>query len=278
MKGRIGHALAVTCVAGIAAATPAPATAITPLPDDLPARLAVQADAAKLASRASERAPKSFAGLYIGRGGTIRVGFTDDAEANLAALKRVARFPGRLRAFRADYTSAQLRAAHSRVSAGLDGLQQAGIKARTVSTAIARNRVKVGVTRLSEANRRQLARRFGGAVVPVSLKTVRPASRSFSYPPLKGGADYRLSSGPRGLPMHLWVRRIGSGERLPAYRRSLRTCELGMAARRHLHRPADGQLVSQRQLRGRGEDTDQTDRPQQPCLHQRQQLASHSRS
>ena len=196
MKRWVRRTIAATSVAAVSAAAPVSATAITPSPDDLAARLAVQADAAKLADRASERAPKSFAGLYIARGGTIKVGFTRNAETNLAELKRAARFPGRLRAFRADYTSAELRAVHRRLSAALDELQQEGLGARTVSTAIARNRVQVGVTRLSEANRRAIARRFGGAVEPVSLKTVAPTSRGFSYPPLKGGLTI---DSPQGL-------------------------------------------------------------------------------
>ncbi|MGH2801972.1 MAG: hypothetical protein ACRDL4_02870 [Thermoleophilaceae bacterium] len=92
-----------------------------------------------------------------------------------------------MRAFRAEYTLAELRSSHEGVGDALDGLQQEGIDARTVRTAIARNRVEVGVRNLSPAEARTIERRFGAAVDAVPLRGAATTSRAFSYPPLKGG-------------------------------------------------------------------------------------------
>lgn len=154
---------------------------------DLGARLEVQADAAQLEVVAERSAPDSFAGLYIGEGGLVHVGFTRRVSRNLAVLKQQFRFPERLRGFRAAVTLRALSKTNDRVSRAMPRLQRQGIDVRSVGTAIERNRVEIGVVNLSEAERRGLLRRFGEVVVAVPLRAVENVSRGNSYPPLKGG-------------------------------------------------------------------------------------------
>jgi hypothetical protein len=101
-----------------------------------------------------------YAGVFYSTG-RVYVGFTRDAEDHLAELRRHVDDPDGLRAFRADYTYAQIAETSARISADLDSLQRAGIPITGVGPDEYHNRVSVSLAKRNERHEIQLKERYG---------------------------------------------------------------------------------------------------------------------
>lgn len=104
--------------------------------------------------------PDVYAGLFFSAG-YIYVGFISDPERHLSAIRRRVNDPEGVRAFRADYTSAQIAETSERLSADFSSLQEAGIPITGVGPDEYHNRVNVSLARRDAQQETELRERYG---------------------------------------------------------------------------------------------------------------------
>lgn len=109
--------------------------------------------------------PSVYAGRVLA-GGHVYVGFTREAPANLAAVRRSLSNPASVRAFRARRTYRDLAALQARIVADRPSLQAQGIDVCVTALDEQHNNVQIVLPRATSAMTRVLRARYGsGAVV-----------------------------------------------------------------------------------------------------------------
>ena len=126
---------------------------------------AVQAAVGVIEDYGKTSAANSYAGRYTdyANGTLVYVGFTRDADYHLAELKKIFRYPEKLRLFPVTRTIADLKGVHERIVDDIDALAAEGVDVRAISTSVRGNVVEVGVEQPSDAAAQTLARRYGAA-------------------------------------------------------------------------------------------------------------------
>jgi YD repeat-containing protein len=114
---------------------------------------------------ASPAASSTFAGLYIDQpsGGTVNVGFTQNASTRLAEIAQIYPYPDRLRAFTATRTQASLQTLSDQILADVPTLESQGVVPVEISVDTAANTVDVGVEAPTAAQAQTIQARYGDA-------------------------------------------------------------------------------------------------------------------
>jgi hypothetical protein len=115
--------------------------------------------------------------VYAGRvlaGGRVYVGFTRDAAANLAAVRRRLMNPATVRAFRARRTYGDLAALQARIAADRPSLQAQGIDVCFTFVDEQHNNVQIVLPRATLAATRALHARYGSGAAVITQRCPKP--------------------------------------------------------------------------------------------------------
>ncbi len=140
--------------------------------------LRLRAEEATTAIRAyvasTPAANSAYAGTFIrqNEGGLVYVGFTQDVDAHITAIRTRYAYPDRVRGFLAAHTAAALKTLHDRIFTERATLRSAdGIDLQTVATNLDGNRIEVGVPSPSPTLQARLQARYGSGATLVQAGT-----------------------------------------------------------------------------------------------------------
>lgn len=162
-------------------------------------RSAAEEAAGSIVSQVTQDSPDTYAGLWIDQagGGLVRVGFTENAEDHLPALRQTYPYPDRLRVFTAEWTLNELQAAAEQVAADDDDLADYGIELNAIRVREDMNAVQVGADAWTEPDRDYMVGRYGDLLRFAEEESPVPAAsrRSWPIPPVFGGLLITSPSG-----------------------------------------------------------------------------------
>ncbi len=160
---------------------------------ELEIRLQVQDDAIKLVKNAKK--DRDFAGMYVDQKGTLHVGYTRSSQAKALELARNSRHPGRVQAFNAGRTFAELESQKKRIVDSSLKLVDEGIQISKVAVDVKTNRVTVGVVNLDSGMRDAITARFGEVEVVDGEIEQLDINRNDTADPMRAGVRITNASG-----------------------------------------------------------------------------------
>jgi len=150
--------------------------------------------AAALEHRAIELADGAYAGLFVDPldSSKVRIGFTENANQYVDALRQDFEFPDLLEGFVAPPSAslAALEGVHTQIAADLDLLaDQYGIEIVEVRTDVAGNDVEVGVTEPTPTLENFMRSRYGPEISAVTASPYTRGGRTDPQNPMKAGVE-----------------------------------------------------------------------------------------